>query len=459
MRSPGLTAWVHCLVAHCRLSPEAPFRHITRYLALPRVCDGVIEGCQTLDRQIVYPGSIPLDTDILSVQRNTMVALGYLAQATLGQTTIADGLACVPTQPASMSVSVGPGSLTQFGVIDTTPFGSLPSSSAPLVRIGTILTSTAFTLAAPAATGQTISYLIQATLLETDATPIVLPYYNAANPGVPYSGPGGGGAAQMTQRLQTVELAVKAGPAVGAGAPVLPAVDAGWVGLYAVTVTFGQTAISGTDVTTLPSAPFVPHKLPVLSPGTRNMAVFQPTSQGVWSVPAGVTAVRLRIWGGGGAGGSGFGTAGGGGAGGGYTEGFYAVSPGQSFVVAVGNGGAASGGGGSSFGSVASAAGGQAGGNGVGGAGGAGSAVPGGGFGTGFSQAGGSGGDAFGAGSAWLSGAGGGSHCGAGGGSVAGQASASLNGRAGTSMGAGGSGGVGGGSGGQGGAGLVLIEW
>ncbi len=388
-----------------------------------------------------------------------MVALGYLAQATLGQTTIVDGLACAPTQPASMSVSVGPGSLTQFGVLDTTPFGSLPPSPAPLVRIGTSLASANFTLAAPAAAGQTISYLIQASLLEIDTTPIVLPYYNAANPGIPYSGPGGGGAAQMTQRLQTVELAIKAGPAVAAGTPTLPAVDAGWVGLYAVTVAFGQTTILASNIATLPSAPFVPYKLPFLSPGTRNLAVFQPTSQGVWTVPAGVAAVRLRIWGGGGAGGGGFGTAGGGGAGGGYSEGFYAVAPGQSFVVSVGNGGAASAGGGSSFGSLASAAGGQAGGNGGGGAGGGGSAAPGGGFGNGFWQAGGSGGDAFGAGSAWLSGAGGGSHGGAGGGAVAGQASASLNGRAGTSTGAGGSGGVGGGIGGQGGAGLVLVEW
>ena len=33
-----------------------------------------------MDRNIVYPGSIPLDTDLLTVNRNTMIALGYLAQ-------------------------------------------------------------------------------------------------------------------------------------------------------------------------------------------------------------------------------------------------------------------------------------------------------------------------------------------------------------------------------------------
>ena len=29
-----------------------------------------------MDRTIVYPGSIPLDTDLLRLNRNTMVALG-----------------------------------------------------------------------------------------------------------------------------------------------------------------------------------------------------------------------------------------------------------------------------------------------------------------------------------------------------------------------------------------------
>ena len=34
-----------------------------------------------MDRTIVYPGSIPLDTDILSGNRNALIAIGYLAQA------------------------------------------------------------------------------------------------------------------------------------------------------------------------------------------------------------------------------------------------------------------------------------------------------------------------------------------------------------------------------------------
>ena len=123
-----------------------------------------------MDRQIVYPGSIPLDTDLLSAQRNTMVALGYLAQMVLGTSSVVDGLACTATQPASMSVTVGPGSITQFSVIDATAYGSLPAlSTNPLVKMGVNINSTSFALSAPTTSGQVISYLIEASLLEVDA--------------------------------------------------------------------------------------------------------------------------------------------------------------------------------------------------------------------------------------------------------------------------------------------------
>ena len=143
-----------------------------------------------MDRQIVYPGSIPLDTDLLNAQRNTMIALGYLSQMVLGTNTVADGLACTPTSPASLSVTIGAGSITQFGVIDTAPFGALAALPAnPLVRLGINIGSTSFALTAPAASGQVINYLVEAALSEADAGATVLPYYNAANPAQPFSGP------------------------------------------------------------------------------------------------------------------------------------------------------------------------------------------------------------------------------------------------------------------------------
>lgn len=416
-----------------------------------------------MDRQIVYPGSVPLDTDLLNTERSVMIALGYLAQAVLGTGVVADGLACTPTAPASLSVVVGPGSVTQFGDVDTTAFGSLPAlPTAPLLRMGIMLSPATFSVTPPASPGQAINYLIEASFLESDATPVVLPYYNAANPAQPYSGPNNSGVAQNTQRLQQVQLQLKAGPPAAAGAQTTPPVDSGWVGLYVVTVVTGQSAITASSIGTLPGAPFLNWKLPQITPGTRNLTAFTPTTQGNFVVPAGVSQLKLRVWGGGGAGGAGLGGAGGGGAGGNYAEGFYAVAPGQIYAVTVGNGGVGSGtnGGPSSFGALTTGQGGSAGANGAAGVFGAGGGPMGNASGSGFTVQGGSGGMAFPVSNNLAVGGSGGATFGGGGAApVSGTASGAVDGHAGTAPGGGGSGGVGNGAGGQGGNGLVIVEW
>jgi hypothetical protein len=295
-----------------------------------------------------------------------MVALGYLAQATLGGAPIADGLACTPTAPASLTVSIGPGSVTVPSVIDSTAFGSLPADAIdPLVKMGIVTTPTTFTLTPPGTSGQSINYLIQASLLETDTTPVVLPYYNAANPAQPYSGPANDGDAQNTQRLQRVQFQLKPGAPANAGAQITPPIDSGWIGLYVITVNFGQSQVTAGNIAIVPGAPFVQFKLATLTPGFSRQAVFNAGT--TWTIPVGVNLLKVRLCGGGGGGGAGSATSGGGGGGaGGYAEGIFPVTPGQSVAINVGGGGgaglptgAAGGSGGtSSFGGLISASGG-----------------------------------------------------------------------------------------------------
>jgi hypothetical protein len=216
-----------------------------------------------VDRIIVYPGAIPLDTDILSTNRNAMIALGYLAQAVLGTTTLVDGLACNPTSPATMSVTVGPGSIFQMSSIDNTAYGSIAADTTdPLYKHGiNPFGSTSFTLTAPSSSGQTINYLIEASLVEADTGSTVLPYYNAANPAQPYTGPNNSAASQTTLRSQRVGLQLKAGAAANTGSQQTPAVDSGWVPLYIIQVNFGQTTVGSSSISVHPSAPFINPKL------------------------------------------------------------------------------------------------------------------------------------------------------------------------------------------------------
>ena len=322
-----------------------------------------------MDRNFVYPGSIPLDTDLLNINRNTMLGLGFLAQVTLGAGPVVDGLACVPTVPASMSIQVGPGSITQLSVVDANPFGSLPADSTdPLVKMGINLTPVPFTLVAPTTSGQVVNYLIEASFLESDTTPIVLPYYNAANPAQPFTGPGNDGVAQNTQRIQRVQLQLKSGAPANNGAQITPPVDSGWVGLYVIGVSYGQTAITAANITTLPGAPFINWKLPGLSPGFGS-GVQTFTASGSFTVPAGVVRLEVEIWGGGsGSYASTSSVASGGGSGGGYARKRIAgVIPGQVVPVTIGVGGTGgttagvppTAGGTSSFGTYVSATGGM----------------------------------------------------------------------------------------------------
>jgi hypothetical protein len=325
-----------------------------------------------MDRNIVYPGSIPLDTDLLSVNRNAMIALGYLAQAILGASPAVDGLACTPTIPPSMTVVVGPGAISGLSVIDALPYGSLPADAAdPLLKMGINIEPTSFTLTTPTSSGQSANYLIEAAFQESDVNPVVLPYYNAASPSQPYSGPTNSGTAQNTLRTQTVQLQMKAGTPAATGTQLTPPVDNGWIGLYVITVAYGQTGVSAANIATLPTAPFMSWKLPQLRPGFGS-GVQSFTQSGTFIVPAGVTQAEVEVWGGGSgsfASISGAPTYGGsgGGSGGGYArKRITGLTPGQSIAVVVGaggaggsvQGGAATAGGTSSFGAFVSATGG-----------------------------------------------------------------------------------------------------
>lgn len=296
-----------------------------------------------MNRNIVYPGAIPLDTDLLLINRNTMIALGFIMRATLGTEIAIDGLACTPTVPSSMSIQIGPGSLAQLSVVDATPYGSLSADgSDPLVKMGINLSSQSFDLHSPLVASNSINYLVQACLQETDQGLTVLPYYNAANPSQPYSGPTNSGLPQATLRSQSVQLQLKSGVSSSTGTQLTPTADQGWVGLYMITTSYGQTAVSSEDITAIPTAPFICWKLPNLRPGFGS-GVQSFMNNGNFIVPLGVSQVEVELWGGGsGSFASVSATPSGGGAGGGYARRrLQGVTPGQVISVTIGTGGSA----------------------------------------------------------------------------------------------------------------------
>ncbi len=306
-----------------------------------------------MDRQIVYVGAVPLDTDQLLQSRNTMIGIGYLTKMVIGDNgSYADGLAC--TSGHGMSIIIGPGSLTSPTVVDATFVGMLPPDGDLLVKTG--INSTPVVL--PISGSGTM--LVSACLVEAQAGNAVVAYYNAANPTRTLFGPSGDGTSQASVLQQRVSLIVTA---VGA-------MPVGNAPLWVITVPSGATAIISSMIGVAPGAPFVAVKLPGAAPlaspaftGTptaptpatgdvssliantafvsaatrRYRVVWENAGTYAWLCPQGVSQILFRGWGPGGAGGVGSGGYPGGG--GGYLEVLLDVVAGQAYAVVVGSGG------------------------------------------------------------------------------------------------------------------------
>jgi hypothetical protein len=305
-----------------------------------------------MDRIFFYPGELMQDTDLLNMEKNTMIGLGAVLEMMLGANQIVSGFTCsaLPNNAvtgAAFAVSISRGFMTSYQEVDPNAFGSVGTDTARnVMKCGVNLSSStvALTNAGPNTSGQAINYLISAGFSEGDTEATVLPYVNAANPSQPYSGQNNTGTTQNTVRQQSVVFEVTAGAAANAGTQTTPAAPAGYVPLFVVTITNGDAAVQSGEIAQSPLAPIIPHVLQSLSPGFSTSATLT-AAEGNIVVPAGVTRMRLTALGGGGGGGGAAAcysaqiSAGNGGQGSGTAILYLTVTPGQVIPYTIGAGG------------------------------------------------------------------------------------------------------------------------
>jgi hypothetical protein len=213
----------------------------------------------SMDRQTEYAGQILPETVLLQIAKDSMIGLAKLSSAMFGTSNIANGFAVTPTGPASLQVVVAPGEIYSLTSIDATAYSSLPADTThSIMKQGILLDGLTLTCAAPSTTGQSINYLIEVTYQDVDSTPVLLPYYNSANPALPFNGMGNNGLTQNTSRKGVAVIQVKPGASATTGSQVTPAPDAGFSGLYVVTVAYGQTTITSASISVYASAPLLP---------------------------------------------------------------------------------------------------------------------------------------------------------------------------------------------------------
>lgn len=215
-----------------------------------------------MDRQQVFIGQMPQDTDMLLTNKNAYIGLAKACAAILGSSTLLNAFTCIPTAPASMQVKVTPGEIYSLQNIDNSAYGSLPSDTAhAIVKQGVILDSSTLTLTAPGTVGNSWNVLIQIGFSETDGGSTVLPYYNASNPSVPWSGPSNSGAPNNTIRFDGVTIQAKIGVQAPTGTQVTPSPDSGFTGAFVITIANGQTTITSGNISTYGGAPFITETL------------------------------------------------------------------------------------------------------------------------------------------------------------------------------------------------------
>jgi hypothetical protein len=217
------------------------------------------------DRVISYAGALPRVEDFLSVGKYAMVGVGAVAESILGQSTQVAGLTvtAVPNTAvagSAFAVNVGRGFLFSYQETDPSAYGVLGTDTATnVLKTGILAVGVDLGLAnaAPASVGYSTNYLVSAAFIEQDINAAVLPYYNAAIPSQPFSGPANNSAAQVTTRQDTVQLQIVAGTPALTGTQITPATPAGYVPLYVVTIKNGDTQTINGQIALAPGAPFI----------------------------------------------------------------------------------------------------------------------------------------------------------------------------------------------------------
>lgn len=214
------------------------------------------------DRVTTWAGAIPQELDIMRNGKYAMIGIAKLAAAVLGTNTAINGLTAVPTSPATLTVNVNPGEIYSLVSVDATAQSSLAADTThQILKSGILLDAFNLSCPAPGTAGQSINYLIEAIYQETDTDLTTLPYYNASNPTSAWSGPNNSGTPQATTRKGTVALVAKAGAAATTGSQTTPTPDAGYTGLWVVTVANGQSTITAGNITQYAGAPILPSSL------------------------------------------------------------------------------------------------------------------------------------------------------------------------------------------------------
>jgi hypothetical protein len=232
-----------------------------------------------MDRPLVYAGQVPRALDNLNLGEFAMVGLAKLSEALLGTSAVVSQGGFAVTPGSGLSIAVGAGQIYQLQSIEPTTQSALNVNGRQVLKQGIALDAQTLTLAPPTTVGYAQNFLLQVAYQDVPSGSVVLSFQNPTpvlDPStntykyVTYPGPGGNGAASYTILQGGVSVIAKPGTAATAGSQTTPAPDAGYAGLYVVTLAYGATSISSGNISIYSGAPFIPVTLPGVPAGVQS---------------------------------------------------------------------------------------------------------------------------------------------------------------------------------------------
>lgn len=199
-----------------------------------------------MDRVIAYDGETPQTIDILNTNKVSMNGLAFTSRAWFGEGPAIHGFACTQTQPSpTLFVNIGPGSIYAVDTVDATAYGDMAIDSATVLKQGISYLTQTFATPAPVTGGQSVVYLIQIKLADVDGMSQSVQFYNAGNAPTTQT--------KNTARLVPATVQIKTGTPAATGSQVTPAPDAGFTGVWAITVANGQTSVTAGNIVLITS--------------------------------------------------------------------------------------------------------------------------------------------------------------------------------------------------------------
>lgn len=208
-----------------------------------------------MNKPFIYSTEILRSFDILWMVKYIQIAISQMIHTFTGSSNaFVDGAEASESLTPSMTINLTEGVIYQQAAIDPTEWGALDADNTLIIQQG-YKAGHSFTLSTSGlSSGQSRWALIEAKfstvddIHPNDPTGGVVGFWNAGNPSQPFLGPNNSGASLPTVRFGTMVTQVTYGAPATTGSQTAPTVSSGFVPLYLVLLTNGQTTITNGQI-------------------------------------------------------------------------------------------------------------------------------------------------------------------------------------------------------------------